>query len=214
MPGRCIGFARQGCVAFSWDMIGYNDSFHWPHRQFRPPAAWNGSGACRCSGCKHGTRSVPWISCNRCRRGCEPHRLHRRERRRHADNGHYRRGRPHQGRRARRHGQRDHAGRLPLRKRPNLRQDIFNVEVSAAAAPRPQLLISATGDWTRFTLTSEYPAVRSIYQLYGAADKVEGCVRMRRTITTDQPRSRLRLLRQMDARRQRREPLQGEAVHR
>ena len=56
---------------------------------------------------------------------------------------------------------------------PNLRQDTFNVEVSAAAAPRPQLLIAATGDWTRFTLTHEFAAVRSVYRLFDAADKVE-----------------------------------------
>jgi len=55
---------------------------------------------------------------------------------------------------------------------PNLRQDTFNVEISAAAAPRPQLLIAATGDWTRFTMTHEFPAVRSVYRLLGAADRV------------------------------------------
>src|SRR5437762_4297541 len=26
IPARCINFARQGMVAFSWDMVGYNDT--------------------------------------------------------------------------------------------------------------------------------------------------------------------------------------------
>ena len=31
MPGRCINFARQGYVAFSYDMVGYNDSAQISH---------------------------------------------------------------------------------------------------------------------------------------------------------------------------------------
>lgn len=56
---------------------------------------------------------------------------------------------------------------------PGLRVDTFNVEFAAMMAPRPTLLISATGDWTKNLPQEEYPAVRSIYELYGAADKVE-----------------------------------------
>lgn len=33
IPGRCITFARQGYVAFIYDMIGYNDSFQLKHRE-------------------------------------------------------------------------------------------------------------------------------------------------------------------------------------
>ena len=54
-----------------------------------------------------------------------------------------------------------------------LRVDAFNVEIGAMMAPRPMLMVSATGDWTRNTPKEEFPAVRSIYELYGAADKVE-----------------------------------------
>src|SRR5262249_25068749 len=39
-------------------------------------------------------------------------------------------------------------------------------------APRPMIMISATGDWTKNTMTSEYPAVRGIYRLLGAEDKI------------------------------------------
>lgn len=55
---------------------------------------------------------------------------------------------------------------------PNLRIDANNVEIAALAAPRPMILVSATGDWTKNMMTSEYPAVREIYKLLGAEDKL------------------------------------------
>ncbi|MGH9848532.1 MAG: alpha/beta hydrolase family protein [Blastocatellia bacterium] len=55
---------------------------------------------------------------------------------------------------------------------PNLRIDTNNVEIASLMAPRPMMMVSATGDWTKNTMTSEYPAVRNIYRLFGAEDKV------------------------------------------
>ena len=55
---------------------------------------------------------------------------------------------------------------------PNLRVDISNIEIGALMAPKPLLLVSATGDWTRNTPTVESPAIRSIYAHFGAEDKV------------------------------------------
>ena len=55
---------------------------------------------------------------------------------------------------------------------PNLRVDISNIEIGALMVPKPLLLVSATGDWTRNTPTVEYPAIRSIYAHFGAEDKV------------------------------------------
>jgi hypothetical protein len=40
-------------------------------------------------------------------------------------------------------------------------------------APRPMLLVSATGDWTKNMPREEYPAIRSIYELYGQEDEME-----------------------------------------
>jgi dienelactone hydrolase len=56
---------------------------------------------------------------------------------------------------------------------PNLRLGTNNMEIAAMFAPRPMLLVSATGDWTRNVPREEFPAIRRIYQLYGKADNVE-----------------------------------------
>jgi hypothetical protein len=50
----------------------------------------------------------------------------------------------------------------------NLRIGAFNVMFAAMMAPRPLLLVSATGDWTRNTPREEFPAVQSIYKLMDA----------------------------------------------
>lgn len=55
----------------------------------------------------------------------------------------------------------------------NLRLDTFNVETGALTAPRPMLMVAATGDWTKNTPKEEFPAVQSIYRLLGAEDKVQ-----------------------------------------
>lgn len=48
-----------------------------------------------------------------------------------------------------------------------------NVEIAAVAAPHPMLLVSDGKDWTKNTPQVEYPHIRNVYQLFGAADKVE-----------------------------------------
>ena len=55
---------------------------------------------------------------------------------------------------------------------PGLRVDTNNVEIAATIAPRPLLMVSATGDWTKETLEREYPAMRSAYALFAAESKV------------------------------------------
>jgi dienelactone hydrolase len=55
---------------------------------------------------------------------------------------------------------------------PNLRIDTDNVEIGSLAAPRPMIMVSATGDWTRNTWTEEYPATRAAYRLLDAEEKL------------------------------------------
>jgi dienelactone hydrolase len=56
---------------------------------------------------------------------------------------------------------------------PGLRFDTSNVEIAAMMAPRPMLLVSATGDWTSHVPAEEFPAIRKIYELYGKGDAVD-----------------------------------------
>ena len=61
----------------------------------------------------------------------------------------------------------------PCEEAPNLRLETSNVEIAAMAAPRPMILISCTRDWTKHTPTEEYPAIRKIYALYGRTQDVD-----------------------------------------
>jgi hypothetical protein len=48
-----------------------------------------------------------------------------------------------------------------------------NVDIAALAAPRPQLLISCGGDWTKNTPTVELPYLQNVYRLFGKENNVE-----------------------------------------
>jgi hypothetical protein len=180
---RCISFARQGMVAFSHDMVGYNDTFipdhgnvpadrhYLRHRQFATKPAdllWNVSlmglqtwdsiraldflvslpdvdhKRLACTGESGGGTQTFML-------GAVEDRL---------------------------------AAQAPVvmvshtmqggclcENAPGLRVEYSNMEISAAAAPRPQILVAATGDWTKDTLTVEGPAIEHIYQLLDAPDK-------------------------------------------
>jgi dienelactone hydrolase len=56
---------------------------------------------------------------------------------------------------------------------PGLRVGTNNVEIAAMFAPKPMLLVSATGDWTHNVPKEEFPAIQAIYSLYGKGDDVE-----------------------------------------
>ncbi len=64
-------------------------------------------------------------------------------------------------------------GGSPCENAPSLRVGTNNVEIAALMAPRPMLMVSATGDWTKNTLVEEYPAMKKIYELYDAGAQVE-----------------------------------------
>jgi hypothetical protein len=64
-------------------------------------------------------------------------------------------------------------GGSPCENAPNLRVGAFNLEIGAMMAPRPMLMVAATGDWTKNTPKEEYPAIRGIYELYDRAANLE-----------------------------------------
>ena len=53
-----------------------------------------------------------------------------------------------------------------------LRYETDNVEFAALCAPRPLILVGASGDWTAKTLSRAYPAIRGVYSLAGSSDRV------------------------------------------
>lgn len=55
---------------------------------------------------------------------------------------------------------------------PVLRIDTNNMEIAALFAPKPMLVVSASGDWTKLTPDVEFPFIQSIYKLYTAQDLV------------------------------------------
>lgn len=56
---------------------------------------------------------------------------------------------------------------------PGLRIGTSNVEIASMTAPRPLLLVSATGDWTANVPQEEFPAIRDIYTLFDQREAVE-----------------------------------------
>jgi dienelactone hydrolase len=170
-PGRAINLARQGFVVFIYDLIGYNDSRQLEHRSFGGPheylwglsvgglQVWNGirgldfleslsyvrRDAIGMTGESGGGTQTFLVSAidDRVKVSAPVNMISL-------------------------HMQ----GGCVCENPPGLRLDTTNVEIAATIAPRPLLMVSATGDWTVNTMEREYPAVRSIYSLFGAADRV------------------------------------------
>ena len=55
---------------------------------------------------------------------------------------------------------------------PLLRIDTNNVDIGATFAPKPLILVSSSQDWTQHTPDVEYPAIKRIYDLYDADDRI------------------------------------------
>ncbi len=60
---------------------------------------------------------------------------------------------------------------MPIHKTAELETN--NAEIAALAAPRPLLLVSVGGDWTKNTPRVEFPYIQNVYRLLGAETKVK-----------------------------------------
>ncbi len=56
---------------------------------------------------------------------------------------------------------------------PFLRTKYCSVDYTMCIAPRPLFLAASDGDWTAHSLEVEFPAVRKVYDLYGAGKQLE-----------------------------------------
>ena len=171
IPGRCINFAKQGYVIFAYDMVGYNDS----GKQIEHGYGGTHEGLWGLSAMglqlQNSIRTIDFLErlpdVDNERIGCTG-----------ASGG----------------GTQTFIltavderikvsapvnmisatmqGGCICENAPNLRLDASNIEIGALMAPRPLLLVSATGDWTVKTPTVEYPAIRSIYAHLDAEDRI------------------------------------------
>lgn len=168
--GLCINFAKQGYVAFCYDMVGYNDSLQLPHQRISQEWELWGIHLLRLQ-LWNSIRALDFLCAlkevDRRRIGCtgssgggtQTFLLAAVEPRVAASapvcmvSAHYQ-------------------GGCFCENAPGLRLDTNNVEIAALAAPRPLLLVAATGDWTQHTMEEEYPAAKAIYAQLGAETHV------------------------------------------
>lgn len=171
IPARCINLARQGYVVLAYDMVGYNDTVQTPHGfggkkedlwGFGPLGLqlWNSIrvvdfleglpdvdkakiGATGASG--GGTQTFLLSAVDDRIKFASPVNML----------------------------SAIMQGGSPCENAPGLRVGAYNVEFGAMMAPRPLLMVAATGDWTVNTPREEYPAIKEIYQLYGKPEMVE-----------------------------------------
>ncbi len=169
-PGRAINLARQGFVVFTYDMVGYNDSQQVPHtfsgqREYLWGLSLSGLQLWDSIRALDFLESLPYVRrdaigmTGESGGGTQTFLASAVDRRiavsvpvnmisLHMQGG------------------------CLCENPPGLRLETTNVEIAATIAPRPLLMISATGDWTNETLESEYPAMRGIYNLLDAPDHV------------------------------------------
>jgi dienelactone hydrolase len=173
VPARCITLARLGYVAFAYDMVGYVDSWQVLHRyadwsnslwgiSIFGLQLWNSIRAVDfvssladvdperigCTGASGGGTQTFFLTAadDRIRVSAPVNMISS-----------------------------CYQGGCVCENAPGLRIDTQSVEYAAMMAPRPMLMVAATGDWTVNTPQIEYPAIRAIYRLFEADDRIAFC---------------------------------------
>ena len=173
IAARCISFARQGMVAFSYDMAGYNDTIQLgKHRTFfnQPELQlWNislmGLQTWNSIRALDFLESLPDVDKKRLActgesgGGTQTFMLGAVDSRLVAQAPVVMVSHSMQG------------GCL-CENAPGLRVDYSNMEIAAVPAPRRQHLVAATGDWTKLTMTVEGPSIEKMYQYFKAQDEL------------------------------------------
>lgn len=167
---RCIGLAKLGCLAFMYDMVGYNESKPFGH-SFRSPRLNRWGFSLAALQTWNSRRVLDWALA---RADVDPERV--------ACTGESGGGTQtflltaiddrvkaaapvvmvSEG----------FQGGCECENSAGLRWGTDNVEIAALAAPRPLKLVGATGDWTSHTTSHILPVLRDVYALYGAAERV------------------------------------------
>ncbi len=165
---RCINFAKQGYVVLAIDMVGYNDNGPITHK-FQGDALWGLSlGGLQLWNCIRSIDLLESLDNVDAKRigvtgasggGTQTFMVSAIDRRVKASapvcmiSAHFQ-------------------GGCLCENVPLMRVVMNNMEIGAAAAPCPLVLVSATGDWTNNTPKVEYPAIRKAYELVGAGDRI------------------------------------------
>jgi dienelactone hydrolase len=166
LPARGVTFARLGFVCFMYDMVGYGDFRQLPHRLDDPDwgmgllglQTWNGLravdfvaalpdvdptriGVTGASG--GGTQTFLLTAIDDRIAAAAPVNMVAAE----------------------------FQGGCTCENAPFLRIGLNNVEIAAMAAPRPLLLVAATGDWTKDVPVLEAPIIEKVYRDRGVGDR-------------------------------------------